>query len=77
MRETGADAAKAPHAGWDYAPGGVPTTFIQDATEQLILFFNRFQSVHAGSIHPIVAKNSGKIVNKEVKKTCGSPWNMV
>jgi hypothetical protein len=29
------------------------------------------------SVNPIVAKKGLKIVNKEVKKACGSPWNMV
>jgi hypothetical protein len=28
-------------------------------------------------VDPIVAKKGLKIVNKEVKKACGSPWNMV
>jgi hypothetical protein len=27
--------------------------------------------------NPIVAKKGLKIVNKEVKKACGSQWNMV
>jgi hypothetical protein len=31
----------------------------------------------ASVIIPIVAKKGLKIVNKEVKKACGSPWNMV
>jgi hypothetical protein len=29
------------------------------------------------TLYPIVAKNSQKKVIKEVKKTCGSPWNVV
>jgi hypothetical protein len=28
-------------------------------------------------LNPIVAKKGLKIVNKEVKKACGSLWNMV